>query len=67
MTLRQVTLLALIAMILLTALLAWDLIFNVLNVVRGLAPAVVVVSSLIYAFAAFSVAVFFYAFRRTQV
>jgi hypothetical protein len=46
MTLRQVTLLALIAMILLTALLAWDLIFNVLNVVRGLAPAVVVVSSL---------------------
>jgi hypothetical protein len=67
MTLRQVTLLALIAMILLTALLAWDLIFNVLNVDRGLAPAVVVVSSLIYAFAAFSVAVFFYAFRRTQV
>src|SRR5580698_1197514 len=66
MTLRQATLLALIATILLTALLAWDLISNILNVVHGLVPAVIVVSSFIYTFASFGVAVFLYVFRRTQ-
>jgi hypothetical protein len=66
MTLRQATLLALIGTILLTALLAWDLVINVLNVVRGLVPAVIVFSSFIYAFAAFSLAVFLYVFHRTQ-
>ena len=66
MTLRHATLLALIATILLTALLAWDFVFNVLNVVRGLVPAVIVLSSFIYAFAAFSLAVFLYSFHRTQ-
>jgi hypothetical protein len=66
MTLRKATFLALIGTILLTALLAWDLIFNVLNVVRGLIPAVIALSSFIYAFAAFSVAVFLYVFHRTQ-
>ena len=66
MTLRQATLLALIGTILLTALLAWDLVVNVLIVVRGLVPAVIVVSSFMYAFAAFGLAVFLYAFHRTQ-
>ena len=66
MTLRHATLLALIATILLTALLAWDFVFSVLNVVRGLVPAVSVLSSFIYAFAAFSLAVFLYSFHRTQ-
>jgi len=66
MTLRRATLLALIATILLTALLAWDLVSNILNLARGLVPAAVVLSSFIYAFAAFSVAVFLYAFHRTQ-
>jgi hypothetical protein len=66
MTLRNATLLALIGTILLTALLAWDLALNVLNLARGLVPAVIVLSSFIYAFAAFSVAAFLYAFQRTH-
>jgi hypothetical protein len=60
MTLKNAALLALIGTILVTALLAWDFISDVLNVVQGLVPAVKLFSSLIYAFGAFSVAVFFY-------
>jgi hypothetical protein len=59
-------LLALIGTILLTALLVWDFVFNVLNVLRGLIPATMLFSSFIYAFACFSVAVFFYVFHRAQ-
>ncbi len=66
MTLKKAAFLALIGTVLAAALLVWDLIFTVLNVVRGLAPAVHLISSLIFAFAAFSVAVFFYVFHRTQ-
>jgi hypothetical protein len=66
MTLKSAALLALIGTILATALLVWDLIFNVLNVLRGLVPAVILFSSLIYAFGAFSVAVFFFVFHKTQ-
>ena len=66
MTLRNATLFALIGMILLTALLVWDLAFNILNVLRGLVPAVVVLSSLIYAIAALGMAMFLYAYHRTQ-
>jgi hypothetical protein len=66
MTLKSAAFLALIGTILLAALQVWDLIFNILNVVRGLAPAVIVLSSLIHAFAAFSVAVFFFVFYRAQ-
>jgi hypothetical protein len=66
MTLKNAAFLALIGTILVAALLVWDLIVNVLNVVRGLIPAVVLFSSLIYAFGAFSVAVFFFVFHRAQ-
>src|SRR5437879_3465494 len=66
MNLKNAPLLALIGTILATALLAWDLIFNILNVLRGLVPAVMLFSSLIYAFAALSVAVFFFVFHRLQ-
>ncbi|MGA2182454.1 MAG: hypothetical protein ABSH47_05440 [Bryobacteraceae bacterium] len=66
MTLRNAALLALIGTILTTALLAFDLILNVLNVLRGLVPAVALFSSLIYAFGAFSVAVFFFVFYKAQ-
>jgi hypothetical protein len=66
MTLKNASLLALIGTILVTALLVWDLILNVLNVGRGLVPAVVLFSSLIYAFGAFSVAVFIFVFHKTQ-
>jgi len=66
MTLKNAALLALIGTALITALLAWDLIVNVLNVGRGLAPAVILFSSIIYAFGALSVAVFFFVFHRAQ-
>jgi hypothetical protein len=66
MTLKNASLLALIGTILVTALLVWDLIVNVLNVGRGLVPAVILISSLIYAFGAFSVAVFFFVFHKSQ-
>jgi hypothetical protein len=66
MTLKNAALLALIGTILVTALLAIDLIRDVLNVVRGLVPAVTLFSSLIFAFGAFSVAAFFFVFHKAQ-
>ena len=66
MTLKNAAFLAIVAMALATALLAFDLIEYVLNVVRGLVPAVKVFSSLIYTFAAFCVALFFFVFQRAQ-
>jgi hypothetical protein len=66
MILKNAALLALIGTALVTALLAWDLIVNVLNVGRGLVPAVILFSSIIYAFGALSVAVFFYVFHKAQ-
>ena len=49
-----------------TALLVWNFVFALLNVLRGLVPAVSLFSSLIYALGSLSVAVFFYMFYRTQ-
>jgi hypothetical protein len=66
MTLKNAALLALIGTILITALLVWTLVFNVLNVLRGLVPAAMLLSSFIYAFACISVAVFFYVFHKAQ-
>jgi hypothetical protein len=66
MTLKNAALLALIGTALTTVLLAWDFIVTVLNVSRGLVPAVMLVTSLIYAFGALSVALFFFVFHRAQ-
>ena len=66
MTLKNGALLALIGTILMTVLLVWTFVFNFLNLLRGLVPAVTLFSSLIYAFGAFSVMVFFFVFHRTQ-
>jgi len=66
MTLKNAALLALIGTILMTALLVWNFVFNFLNLLRGLVPAITVLSSLIYAFGCFSVMVFFFVFHRTQ-
>jgi hypothetical protein len=49
-----------------TALLVWNFVFNLLNLLRGLVPAVTLFSSSIYAFGCFSVMVFFFVFHRTQ-
>jgi hypothetical protein len=59
-------LLALIGTILMTALLVWNFVFTVLNVLRGVVPAVTLFSSFIYAFGCLSVMVFFYVFHRAQ-
>jgi hypothetical protein len=66
MTLKNAALLALIGTILMTALLVWNFVFNLLNLLRGLVPAVTVFSSLIYALGCFSAMVFFFVFHRTQ-
>jgi hypothetical protein len=66
MTLKTAALFALIGMILLTVLEIWHLTSNIVEVTRGLAPAVIVLSSLIYAFAALCVTVFFFVFYKTQ-
>jgi len=66
MTIKNAAFLALVGTILVTALLVWDLLFNIMNVVRGLVPAVVLFSSFIYAFCAFCVAVFFFVFHKAQ-
>jgi hypothetical protein len=67
MTLKNAALLACVGTILVAALLIWNLIFSAVNVLRGLLPAIVLFPALIYAFAALSVAVFFYVFGRAQV
>ncbi len=66
MTLKSAAMLALIGTILVTALQVWELIFTILNVARGLVPAVTLFASLIYAFGALSLAVFFFVFHRAQ-
>jgi sterol desaturase/sphingolipid hydroxylase (fatty acid hydroxylase superfamily) len=66
MTLKNAALLALIGTILMTALLLWMFVFNVLNALRGVVPAVTIFPSFIYAFGCFSVTIFFYVFHRSQ-
>jgi hypothetical protein len=64
MSLKSAAFLALIGMILVTILRLYDLISTIMNVMGGLVPAMVLVSSLIYAFAALGVAAFFFAFHK---
>jgi hypothetical protein len=66
MTLKGAAVLAFIGTLLVAALLVWDFVFTVLNVLRGLTPAVAVFSALIYAFGAVSVTVFFYIFQKQR-
>jgi hypothetical protein len=66
MTLKNAALLALIGTILATALLTWTFVSTVLNVLRGLAPPVLLFPWFVYAFACFSMAVFFYVFQKAQ-
>jgi hypothetical protein len=66
MTPKNAALLALIGTILMTALLIWNFVFALINVLRDLVPAVTLLSSVIYAFGSLTVAVFFYTFHRAQ-
>jgi hypothetical protein len=64
MTLKNAAFLALIGTILTTALLVYHLVFTILNVMRGLVPADNLFSTLIYAFASLTLAIFFFVFHR---
>jgi len=66
MSLKKAALLSLIGTVLMTVLLLWTFVSNVLNAMHGLVPGVRLFSSFIYAFGCFSVAVFFYVFYRGQ-
>jgi hypothetical protein len=66
MTLKNAALLALIGTILMTALLVWNFVSNVLNVLRGVEAPIVLFASFIYAFGCLTVMVFFFVFHRAQ-
>jgi hypothetical protein len=67
MTLKTAALVALIGTILATVLLVWTFVFNFVNVLRGLAPPLMLFPWFVYAFPCFSMAVFFYVFHRAQL
>jgi hypothetical protein len=66
MNLKDAALLALCGSALLAILLVTILIRNVLGVVGGFVPALTLVESLIYTFAALSAVLFLYAFHKRQ-
>jgi len=66
MTLKNAALLALIGTILMTALLVWVFVSNLVNVLRGVDAPVVLFSSFIYAFGCFTLMVSFFVFHRAQ-
>jgi hypothetical protein len=63
---KNTAFLALVGMVLVTILLITSLTTDVLGVVRGLIPAMRLLTSFIYAFAGLSVVVFLYTFHKAQ-
>ncbi|HTS49093.1 MAG TPA: hypothetical protein VMH05_14180 [Bryobacteraceae bacterium] len=66
MSLKSAAFLATIGMIILTALMLYDLFENVAGILRDLIPAVALFRSAIYAFASITVTIFFFAFYKRQ-
>jgi len=66
MTLKNAALLALVGSLLIAAIRVWDFIFTTLSFVRGVVSAAEFLSSLIYAFGACSLAIFFLVFHKRQ-
>ena len=66
MTLKTAAFLAFLGTILAAVLLVVDFVLDVLNVMQGLVPAAKLFPALIYAFAAVTVAVFFWVFQKDQ-
>jgi len=67
MTLKNAALLALVGTILMTVLLVWNFVSNVLNnVLRGVEAPIVPFALFIYAFGCSTVMVFFFVFHRAQ-
>ena len=66
MNLKTASFLALVGTLLLTALLLWNFLFTLLNVLHGIVPPVALFSSIIYAFGSLTVAIFIFVFHRAQ-
>jgi hypothetical protein len=66
MNLKSAAFLALVGTLMLTVLLIAGFIFDVVGVLRGLIPAIRLLTSFIYAFAGLSAVVFLYAFHHAQ-
>jgi hypothetical protein len=66
MTLKSAALLALIGTMIIAALRVWDFLFTTLGFVRGAVSAAEFLASLIYAFGACTVAIFFFVFQKRQ-
>jgi hypothetical protein len=66
MTMKNAALLALVGTVLMTALLFWIFISNLLNVLRDVTAPVVLFSSFIYAFGCLTLAIFFFVFYKAQ-
>lgn len=66
MTLKNAALLAMVGMVLITALLAWTFVFGLINVLRGISAPATLISTFIYAFACLTVTIFFFVFHRAQ-
>ena len=66
MTLKGAALLAFIGTVLITAFLTWTFALKVLNVLQGAEPPVVLLSSFIYAFGCFTLALFLFVFHSAQ-
>jgi len=66
MTPKNAALLALVGTTLITALLLWTFVFNLINVLRDLVPPVALFSSFIEAFGCFTVVLVFYVFHKSQ-
>jgi hypothetical protein len=64
MTTKNAAFLAFLATLLLSILLLWRLLMDILNVSQGLVPAASLLASIVYAFASVTVAVFFFVFQK---
>jgi hypothetical protein len=66
MTIKNAAFLAFLATLLLSILFLWRLVMDILNVSQGLVPAVTLLASILYAFGAVTVAIFFFVFQSRQ-
>ena len=66
MTLKNAAFLAFLSTLLLSVLMLWRLVMDILNVMSGLIPSNTLISSLIYTFASVTVTIFFFVFQTSQ-
>jgi hypothetical protein len=64
MTAKSAALIGFFAMLLLSALMLYRLIVDILNVTRGLVPADILFSAILYAFAAIAITIFLFIYQR---